>query len=151
VYQNGGMRYETLQEYEASAFKRFTGVRRPTFEVLLQAVIEQTRVFGRPPKLSLADQLLLTLLYWREYRTLFHLGADFGVSEATASRIVKKIEKALLKSKKFTLPGKKALQEGGTVFEVVLVDATESPVERPKKDSGGTSVERRNDTPRRLS
>jgi len=145
------MRYETLQEYEASEFKRFTGVRITTFSAMLQAVIEQRRVFGRPSKLSLADQLLLTVLYWREYRTLFHLGADFGVSEATASRIVRKIENALVKSERFRLPGKKSLREGETTFEIVWVDATECPVERPQKDSDASSVERRNGTLRRLS
>lgn len=28
---------------------------------------------GREPKLCLPDRLLLTLMYWREYRTQFHI------------------------------------------------------------------------------
>jgi hypothetical protein len=39
--------------------------------VVLQKVM---RDFGRPPKLARTDQLLMTLMYWREYRTEFHFG-----------------------------------------------------------------------------
>ncbi|WP_307001150.1 transposase family protein [Acinetobacter baylyi] len=35
---------------------------------------------GRPPKLSLEDQILLCLSYWREYRTLFHVATSYGMS-----------------------------------------------------------------------
>jgi hypothetical protein len=81
------MRYETIKGLKPEEFKRLTGVRSETFEMMLQYLTETIRIFGRPSKLSLADQLLLTLLYWREYRTLFHLGQDFGVTGSTASRI----------------------------------------------------------------
>ncbi|WP_407303251.1 transposase family protein, partial [Acinetobacter sp.] len=47
---------------------------------------------GKPAKLSLEDQVLLCLSYWREYRTLFHIATSCGVSEATASRIVRHVE-----------------------------------------------------------
>jgi hypothetical protein len=40
---------------------------------MLEVVEQGLRNFGRPPKLSRADQLLLTLMYWREYRTEFHI------------------------------------------------------------------------------
>ncbi len=43
------------------------------------------------------------------------------------------IEDILIKSKVFSLPGKKALLKSDTEFEVILIDATESPIERPKK------------------
>jgi hypothetical protein len=33
----------------------------------------------------------------------------------------------------FTLPGRKALLKSNTDFEVILTDATETPIERPKK------------------
>ncbi|WP_228722135.1 helix-turn-helix domain-containing protein [Acinetobacter sp. BIGb0196] len=46
---------------------------------------------GRPPKLCLEDQVLLCLSYWREYRTLFHVAASYGVSEPAASRIVRHV------------------------------------------------------------
>jgi hypothetical protein len=55
------------------------------------------------------------------------------VSEATVCRTIQKVEKALLGSGQFRLPGKKALQASDRVIEVVLIDATEQPIERPKK------------------
>jgi hypothetical protein len=75
----------------------------------------------------------MTLMYWREYRTEFHIGLTYGVSEASVCRIVQKVETALLRSGQFRLPGKKVLRENDMAIEVVVVDATEQPIERPKK------------------
>jgi hypothetical protein len=58
------MRYETVQKLEDGEFKRLTGVQRSTFEKMLEVVEKGLREFGRPPKLSRADQLLMTLMYW---------------------------------------------------------------------------------------
>lgn len=58
---------------------------------------------GRSSALELEDQLLLCLSYWHEYRTLFHVGMTYGVSEATASRIVRHVEDCLIKSNLFNL------------------------------------------------
>jgi hypothetical protein len=49
----------------------------------------------------------------------------------------------LIQSKQFHLPGKKVLQPSDTVIEIVLVDATEQPIERPKKDNAGTIAAKR--------
>lgn len=113
------MRYETVKDLKDADFKRLTGVRRPTFEKMLEIVEAGFRKFGRPSKLSRADQLLMTLIYWREYRTEFHIGLTYGVSEATVCRTIHKIENRLVQSGQFRLPGQKALREGGTVIEVV--------------------------------
>ncbi len=51
---------------------------------------------GRPGKLSVEDQVLMTLEYWREYRTYFHIGQSWGVNESTAYRIIRKIEDILM-------------------------------------------------------
>jgi hypothetical protein len=75
----------------------------------------------------------MALMYWRKYRTEFHIGQSYAVSEATVCRTIRKVEDVLVSSKKFRLPGKKALQPSDTVFEVILVDVSEQPVERPKK------------------
>ncbi len=127
------MRYETVKSLSAEAFKRSTGIQRSTFEQMLAIVENGLRNFGRPPKLSRADQLLLTLMYWREYRTEFHIGLSYGLSESAVCRTIQKVEAALLKSQPFHLSGKKKLTASDTVIEVVVVDATEQPIERPKK------------------
>ncbi len=137
------MNYETIEHLKDSDFKRLTGVQRETFSQMLAVIEKGLRNFGRPPKLSRADQLLMTLMYWREYRTEFHIAQSYGVSEATVCRTIHKVEDALVRSKKFRLPGKKALQANDTVFEVVLVDVSEQPVERPKKAKNGTTAVKR--------
>ena len=86
------------------------------------------------------DQLLMTLEYWREYRTYFHIGQSWGVNESTAYRIIRKIEDTLVKSRAFTLPGKKKLASSNYQLEVVVVDVTESPIERPKKNRKTSTV-----------
>jgi hypothetical protein len=75
----------------------------------------------------------MTLEYWREYRTYFHIGQSWRVNESTAYRIIRKIEDTLTKSRTFTLPGKKRLTNSDYQLQVVIVDVTESPIERPKK------------------
>jgi hypothetical protein len=56
-----------------------------------------------------------------------------------------------MKSGEFRLPGRKALQPSDTLIEVVLIDATEQPIERPKKSNASTTVAKRSVTPRKHS
>ena len=139
------MRYETIKHLKDTDFKRLTGVQRETFERMLAVVEKGLRDYGRPTKLSRADQLLLTLMYWREYRTEFHIAQSYGISESTVCRTIQKVENALVRSGKFRLPGKKALQSSDTIFEVMLVDVSEQPIERPKKAKSGITVAKRSD------
>ena len=90
--------------------------------------------------------LLLTLEYLREYRTYFHVAQGFGVHETTAIRIARWVEDVLIKDGTFSLPGKKALLENDTKYEVILIDATETSVERPKKGKKSGILAKRGDT-----
>ena len=144
-------KYEKLQTIKPSDFKRLVGVKKETFELMLEVYSqyheEKKLQGGRPNKLSVGMQLLMMLEYYREYRSLAHMAFDYGVSEPTASRIIKEVESVLLQSGKFSLPGKKALyQDDGTSFEYIVVDATECPVQRPKKDSIDVTAVRKKDT-----
>ena len=145
------MNYEIVKQLKNSDFKRLTGVQRETFDQMLAVLKKGLRDFGRPTKLSRADQLLMTLMYWREYRTEFHIAQSYGVSEATVCRTIQKVEGVLVRSGKFRLPGKKALQPSDTIFEVVLVDASEQVIERPKKAKNGTTAAKRGDIPKKRS
>ena len=127
------MRYETVEKLSDEEFKRATGVARSTFEKMESVVEQGLRKFGRPPKSSRRDQILMTLMYWREYRTEFHIALAFDVSESTICRTIRKIENVLIKSQLFHLPGKKQMQASESTIEIVLLDATEQPIERPKK------------------
>ncbi|MEG3835945.1 MULTISPECIES: IS5 family transposase [unclassified Microcoleus] len=88
---------------------------------------------GRRTILTLEEQVLVTLEYWREYRTYFHIGTTWGVSESTICRIVTDIESTLMKTGKFRIPGKKALLKDSDYPEFVVMDVTETTIERPKK------------------
>ena len=75
----------------------------------------------------------MTLEYLREYRTYFHIANNYGLRENTCYRNIIWVEDTLIKSKEFSLPKRKELLEENNEIEAILVDATESPIERPKK------------------
>ena len=126
------MKYVDSTKLSETQFKRYTGISWSTFDLMLEQLKMLVPAKGRPSKLSVEDQILLCLSYWREYRTLFHVATSFGVSEPTASRIVRHVEDCLIKANLFNLP--KSLPEGeGIDWNVVIVDATEIPIQRPKK------------------
>ena len=53
---------------------------------------KEKKKVGRKPKLIVEDQILMTLQYLREYRTYYHIGKDWKMSESNVCRIVLKIE-----------------------------------------------------------
>jgi hypothetical protein len=131
-------KYDTIKQLTDSNFRRLTGVKRTTFETMLSvltAEIEQNKqINGRPSALTVADQLLMMLEYNREYRTYFHISQSYQVSEPTAFRLISRAENLLIKSGKFSLAGKKALLDSQIDYEIIIVDATESKIERPQKN-----------------
>jgi hypothetical protein len=144
------MRYDQVKALEDEKFRRLTGVKLPTFskmvDILRQADIQKKSQGGRKNKLSIEDQLLMTLEYLREYRTYFHISQSYGISESSAYKAVKWVEDTLIKHPDFALPGRKALLKNDMEYEVVLIDATESPIERPKKNKSTIIQERRKGT-----
>jgi len=142
-------RYEKAARLSDADFKQIIGVEKETFdamvEVLSNAYAEKHKRRGRHAKLSREDQLFMSLKYWRQYVTQKELAFEFEVGEATVHDVIVWVENTLIKSGKFSLPGKKALLED-TEIEIVLVDVTESPIERPKKNSVSGTQGKRNDT-----
>lgn len=141
---------DKIINFDAERFKRVVGVKPATFQVMVEeykaSEIERKnthKVGGRQPKLCEEDRVLLMLEYYREYRTLEHIGIDYGISEGHASKTVRAVEKVLIKSGKFSLPGKKVLHDASNTIEYIVVDATESQIQRPKKSSENTIQERR--------
>jgi len=136
------MKYENIQNYSEEQFRRISGVKRTTFERMLEILApkhkEKQSRGGRKPKLSLEEMLLAALEYWREYRTYAHIAASYGIHESNMHRLVKWVEDILVKDGTFSLPGKKALLKSNVSYEVVLIDVTESPVERPKRGKNST-------------
>jgi hypothetical protein len=65
---------------------------------------------------------------------MFHIAFDWGVVKTTISDSIKWVEDTLVKDGTFSLPGKKALHKNDDAIQYVVVDVTESPIERPKNN-----------------
>lgn len=145
------MKYEVVKGLEDEKFRRLTGVKRSTFEKMIAILSEVDKKKkakgGRKSKLSIEDRLLMALEYIREYRTYFHVSQSYGVSESTCYETIKWIENTLIKHPDFALPGRKALLKSDMEYELVLIDATETPIERPKKDKSASTQGKRNGIP----
>jgi hypothetical protein len=133
-------KYEELKQLPSEQFRRLTGVKPETFSEMVKILVgvqnNRYRKAGRKGALTIEDKLLMALEYLREYRTYFHLGRSYGLSESACYRACRWVEDTLIKSGKFSLPGKKALLKSDMEYEVILVDASETPIERPKKKFG---------------
>lgn len=132
------MKCKKIIKLTYTEFRRLTGVKRKTFNVMIEILqtVEDKKLItgGRPSKLTLEERLLMTLEYLREYRTYFHISNDYGITESACFKIIRKTEDILIKSKKFSLPKRKERLTSEDTMEVFLVDATETPIERPKKN-----------------
>ena len=129
------MRYEKLKNYTNSEFKRLIGIPHEIFSEMVEVLHEseaQKKRSGRPHTLCIEDQILLTLNYLRNYSTQFSLSAIYSISESNINRTIAKVENSLMKSRKFTLP-KRDTASSDENFNWVMMDVTESPIERPKK------------------
>lgn len=145
------MRYHQLKTLSNEQFRRLTGVNRDIFDKMLKilrlARRSKPRLGGTKHLLSIADMLLVTLEYLREYRTYFHIANSYNISESTVYRYVKWVENTLIKSKEFSLPSRRELQKSDINYEVILIDATETPIQRPKKNNANIIQVRKNGTP----
>jgi hypothetical protein len=131
------MTYEQLKNLNSKEFKRLCGVHEETFNPMvevLQPDLQRIGKRGGQPKLNVEEQLLMTLEYWREYRTYFHIGKSWGIDESTVCRIVsqgRKIANSLSgiqATRKETTASKRPLK-----WKILVVDVTAPPIERPQK------------------
>ena len=127
------MRRDTIKGLSNRSFQRLVGVKRVTFERMVAVVQERKHVSkGCPAKLCIEDELLMLLMYYREYRSFFHIGVSYDISETQCWRIVTKMESLLIGSRAFSLKGKKQLYEQQQQA-LIVVDVSEHSIERPKK------------------
>ena len=144
------MKYEKISDLKEEEFKRLTGVKKETFDRMVKIVKEAHKIKkakgGRKNKLCVEDMILMTLEYYREYRTYFHISVDYGISESNTWQTIKWVENILIKSGVFALPGKKELLKNDFEYEIIMIDATETPIERPEKNKEITIQEKRKNT-----
>lgn len=143
------MKFETIKDLGGEKFRRLTGVKRSIFDKMVTILKDKHREKkskgGSNNKLSIEDMLLITLEYLREYRPYFHISQSYGVSESSAYKTIRWVEDTLIKHPKLSLPGRKSLLKSDVEYKVVLIDATESPIERPKKNKDITTQARKSD------
>jgi hypothetical protein len=147
------MLWQHVQSLPESRFKRATGVPKAVFGQMAEAVSAYKKAMrkhpsrGAPSKLSIEDRVLMLLMYYREYRTMAHIGLTYRISESRVCETIREMEAILIQDPRFHLPGKKALVKAEPLFDVVLVDVTETPCERPKKNNAGGIRVKRSGTP----
>jgi hypothetical protein len=73
------------------------------------------------------------LEYWREYRTQFHIATSWGLSESAVCRLIHQVERLLMDSGKFRLPGKKQQYPKCLHLERVGGGCHRKPYPPPKK------------------
>ena len=119
------MKYWQAIKLPSREFKRLTGVKRQTFRLmvrLVKAEAKKKKKPGRRAKLIIEDQILVTLQYWREYRSYFHISKDWKIAESTVCRVVRKIENILIQSRKFSLPGKNKLLDSSLDENLIVME-----------------------------
>lgn len=129
--------YDKYKLKKSAQFTRLVGVNYAAFEIILEKLKSEIisykqakpmRQRGLTSSLKLEDQLLLTLIYLRQYHTFLQLGEMFSISESYAFKRYSFISKRLMKA--LDLPNDKAL----TTNNLKLVaDVSEQAIERPLK------------------
>lgn len=132
-----GLKSEQLEQLIKKANALHTQKRQ---EIEAQKVRIINKGGGRKVKLSIEEQILLTLIYLRHLTTFQLLGIQFGVSESTANDtfnywfplLQEILPSSLLESVKKNASDYEIVQEILTDYELI-VDSAEQPRERPRE------------------
>ena len=142
---------ERIEKLAEEKYQEVFGVKKGTFDRMWEIMEEdfqrKHQKGGRKPTRSVLDKLVIMLQYYREYRTMQNIAFEYGVQKSTISDAVAWVEETLIRSGQFRLPSKRELLKQDGCLEVVLVDATECEIERPKKNRKSITPEKRKDTP----
>jgi hypothetical protein len=143
-------KFETIKNQKPDFFLREVGVSLDKFILLLKKITdhikEQYKKYplkkrGRKSSLCLEDMLLLTLYYLRHYMTFAQLGKNFGISESYACKIYHRMTSILIN----VLDMKSRNELMNSNLEVILIDVTEQPIERPKRGQKAYYSGKKND------
>jgi len=134
------LRFKEIEHLPPEQFLRNVGISLAKFQDVLEKIAQyiESEKEKNPLKrrgckskkdIRLADKLLLTLHYLRHYETFANLGLKFGITEGYANKIYHYILAILIKI--LDMPNPKNLLD--PEVEVVAIDVTEQPIERPQK------------------
>jgi hypothetical protein len=131
-------KYELLQQNPQYCTRLF-GIKFEQFENILSKVQQKENEYllenplsnrGLEGEFSLANQLLLTFEYLRQYPTFLSLGFSYGISESYANKIFHKIRPILADVAGLRNPEKLKYKD----VQKIIIDVTVQPVERPQKN-----------------
>lgn len=131
-------KYKLLQ-VNPQVCKRLFGVEFVQLEQVLAKVQNQIAHYlqenplsnrGIDAEFSVANQLLLTFEYLRQYPTFLSLGFSYGISESYCHKIFHKMRTILAEVVGLKNPQELKYKD----VKTVIVDVTVQPIERPKKD-----------------
>lgn len=98
---------------------------------------------GLKSQLSLENQVLLALLYLRDYPTFIQLGLQLGLSESSANKIYHPM--STFRVKILPVKNRQALVEEN--LNTLVVEVTEPPIERPQNGQKAYFSGKKKDTP----
>ena len=142
---------ERIAKMAASRHKEIFGVEKSVFDKLLRLLevsdtYQRKSAAGRKSQLSVLDKLVITLQYWREYRTYRHIAFDYNVGKSTIGEAIIWVENTIIASGLCNLKSARKLRENTSEIEIAIVDVTEQEIERPKKGSKNGIQARKNGT-----
>lgn len=131
-------KYKLLQA-SPTVCKRLFGVEFVQFEQVLAKVQQRIDQYlrenplsnrGLDAEFSIANQLLLTFEYLRQYPTFLSLGFSYGISESYCNKLFHKMRPILAEVVGLKNPNELKYKN----VKTAIVDVTVQPIERPKKD-----------------
>ncbi len=146
--------FEKYKLKRPAEFTRLVGVNFGTFQIILEKLEAEiirfkqqkpARQRGLKSSLTTADQLLLTLIYLRQYHTFLQLGEVFSISESYAQKRSTFISKRMMKA--LDLPNDKDLT---TEHLTLIADVTEQAIERPVSAQKSYYSGKKSGTPSKL-
>lgn len=130
------IRYSKIKKYP-TLFNRLFGISVSEFDRIykqveplwMKEVVNRYKRPGRKYALELPDMILMVLLYYRTYATQMFVGFLFGIDDSRVCRNIQKLEPILAR----IMAIKKTKHLSKEEVAELIIDATEQPIERPKK------------------
>jgi len=98
-----------MSTYSSASFKRATGIHKNVFLEIIEILNHHKQLHrkhqtsGNKSILSTEDALLMVLMCYREYRTQYHIGITYGLSDRVC-KMIKEIKTIIVQDASYHLP-----------------------------------------------
>ena len=129
--------FSIYKTQKPEVFLRLVGMNIGTFQIILDKFRKEIILYksehwsrnkGKKCSISVENQLLMCILYLRDYSTFIKLGLQFGISESYTQKRYEFSKKMLLRC--LDLPDEGSLKTA-VQTNLVAIDVTEQAIERP--------------------